>query len=265
MKCKERVKGVSTFGIQRSHAEESDMCPREASAVKMPVVQLAGACSLVPQSPMQEKKRNQSQQHKSRLSLYFAPPVMSPSKNLEIMDSMIKKVDVDVERNTDGRPVNWNGQDWPLEQLAALDVDVSDVWMDDLMVRSMSQCSRLLQPVQTLMLLYGTQTLSTPEGVKAMTLILEKHSGVKRQLRIRQVAETTGHYNPPHNGGRCGDGHDISGGSGVGRGAVGGSGKSLPGYQSRNQNNNNNKNGADGGNRGGYTKYKRRPEEEQKQ
>ncbi|GMF59542.1 unnamed protein product [Phytophthora fragariaefolia] len=68
-----------------------------------------------------------------------------------------------------------------------------------------------------------------------------------------------------HGGGGCGDGRDSRGGCGAGRGAVGGITKSITGYQSRNKNTNNKKKGADGGNRGGYTNYKRRSEEEQKQ
>ncbi|GMF32336.1 unnamed protein product [Phytophthora fragariaefolia] len=168
------------------------------------------------------------------------------------------------------------------EQLAALDADVSDVWMVDLMVRSMSQFSYYNQ-LQTLMLLGGTQTLSTPDEAKSMILILEKNAVVERQLRARHSAETTGHYGTHHGGngrgdvhgsGGRGDGLDGSGrsggrggsggGSGGGRGTGSGSGKPMPGYQNRNQNNSYKQNGTGGGNNCGYTNYERRSEEEQR-
>ncbi|GMF39418.1 unnamed protein product [Phytophthora fragariaefolia] len=53
-----------------------------------------------------------------------APPaqllnrVMSPNKNWATMDSTTKKADV--EWNKDGRPINWNGRDWPLYKRAMM-------------------------------------------------------------------------------------------------------------------------------------------------
>ncbi|KAG6608696.1 Polyketide cyclase/dehydrase [Phytophthora cinnamomi] len=76
------------------------------------------------------------------------------------------------------------------EQLAALD-DVSDIWMVDLMVRSMSQFAYYNQ-LQTLMLLGGTQALRTPEEAEAMILILEKNALVERQLNARNPQSTSG-------------------------------------------------------------------------
>jgi uncharacterized membrane protein YgcG len=102
------------------------------------------------------------------------------------------------------------------EQLAALDADVSDVWMVDLMVRSMSQYSYYNQ-LQTLMLLGGTQTLGTPEEAKAMILILEKNAIVGRQLQARRTADVTGHPGNPRGEGRGGGGSDRGGGGDSGK------------------------------------------------
>ncbi|POM74446.1 Polyketide cyclase/dehydrase [Phytophthora palmivora] len=73
------------------------------------------------------------------------------------------------------------------EQLAALDADVSNVWMVDLMVRSMSQFSYYMcHQLQTLMLLSGTESLSTPQEAKAIILILDKNAVVEKELHARQ-------------------------------------------------------------------------------
>ncbi|POM73838.1 Hypothetical protein PHPALM_9277 [Phytophthora palmivora] len=78
------------------------------------------------------------------------------------------------------------------EQLAALDADMSDVWMVDLMIRSMSQ-QPYYEQLQTLMLLGGIQTLSTPQEAKTMIITLDKNAQVEKHIHTRRELSSEQH------------------------------------------------------------------------
>ncbi|POM65606.1 LOW QUALITY PROTEIN: Hypothetical protein PHPALM_18649, partial [Phytophthora palmivora] len=104
------------------------------------------------------------------------------------------------------------------EQLAALDADVGDVWMVDLMIRSMAQLSYYSQ-LQTMMLMGGIQTVSTPDQAKSLILVLDKNATVEKQLqrhRGNDVQAQRGQHNEGDN-------------------RVGSRGKPMPKYQNHNQ------------------------------
>jgi hypothetical protein len=88
--------------------------------------------------------------------------------------------------------------------------------MVDLMVRSMSQYSYYSQ-LQTLILVGGTQTLSTPEEAKAMILILGKNAIVEKQLQVRRMSDATGQYGKPRGDRNGGGGSERRGGSDGGK------------------------------------------------
>jgi hypothetical protein len=70
------------------------------------------------------------------------------------------------------------------EQLMALDADVSDAWMVDFMVRSISQLP-YYKELKVLMLTSGLRSARTPEQVKSVILVLEKEELVEKQLQSR--------------------------------------------------------------------------------
>ncbi|GMF26134.1 unnamed protein product [Phytophthora fragariaefolia] len=117
------------------------------------------------------------------------------------------------------------------EPLAALVADVSDVWMVDVMVRSMSQFSAATAGH------YGPS-----------------HDGNGRGDVHGSGGRGDGHGGSGRNGGR--------GGSGGGRGTGSGSGKPMPGYLNRNQNDSNKQNGTGGGNDGGHEQQGPAPKQE---
>jgi hypothetical protein len=125
------------------------------------------------------------------------------------------------------------------EQLKALDADVSDAWMVDFMVRSISQLP-YYKELKVLMLTSGLRSARTPEQVKSVILVLEKEELVEKQLQSR-----------------VNNGSGNQGGSGRGNG-----GKQLP-------NSNGDGRGKPSAKTGGGPKpqksYKKRTEEQQRQ
>lgn len=119
-----------------------------------------------------------------------------------------------------------------------MDVNVGDLWMVDLMARSKSQLSYYNQ-LQTMMLMGGVQSMSTPDQAMAMILVLDKNATVEKQLQARSNPEAQ------HNGG---------GGPGSGQG------KPLPKYQNQSK-------PTEGGGRNQKPSgnYKKRTNEEQQQ
>ncbi|POM74133.1 LOW QUALITY PROTEIN: Hypothetical protein PHPALM_8957 [Phytophthora palmivora] len=104
------------------------------------------------------------------------------------------------------------------EQVEALDADVGDVWMVDLMIRSMAQLSYYSQ-LQTMMLMGGIQTVSTPDQAKSLILVLDKNATVEKQLqryRGNDVQAQRGQHNE-------------------GDSRVGSRGKPMPKYQNHSQ------------------------------
>lgn len=67
------------------------------------------------------------------------------------------------------------------EQLAALDADVGDAWMVDILVRSMSQFE-YYQELHTLTLL-GSDQMTTPLGARAMIITLERNAALEREQK----------------------------------------------------------------------------------
>ncbi|KAF4046144.1 gag-polypeptide of LTR copia-type [Phytophthora infestans] len=65
------------------------------------------------------------------------------------------------------------------EQLVVLDADVSDSWIVDFMVRSVSQLP-FYRELRTLMLTGGLHTMKTPDQVKSMILVLDKEELVDK-------------------------------------------------------------------------------------
>ncbi|KAF4031240.1 gag-polypeptide of LTR copia-type [Phytophthora infestans] len=129
------------------------------------------------------------------------------------------------------------------EQLVVLDADVSDSWMVDFMVRSVSQLP-FYRELRTLMLTGGLHTMKTPDQVKSMILVLDKEELVDNQSQVR--------INP--------DVRDEAGGGRQGGRSNGG--KPMPKYQNRNKD----KSTINSGGSQKYSGYfKRRTDEQQRQ
>ncbi|KAG3187319.1 hypothetical protein PC128_g12649 [Phytophthora cactorum] len=120
------------------------------------------------------------------------------------------------------------------EQLAALDAGVEDVWLVDLMFRSMSQLPYYHQQ-QTLMLIGGACTEKSPEETKAVILVLEKNAAVEKRLQARRhskvsLEQTNGGRGGSHGGGRGGE---RSHGRGGGRRGGRVNGKQMPQFHNQ--------------------------------
>ncbi|KAJ8548654.1 hypothetical protein ON010_g11017 [Phytophthora cinnamomi] len=77
----------------------------------------------------------------------------------------------------------------PQEQLLALDTGVSDAWMVDILVRSMSQFE-YYQELHTFTL-FGTAEMTTPLDARAMIIILEQNTALEQEQN-RPSANITG-------------------------------------------------------------------------
>ncbi|KAG4052990.1 hypothetical protein PC123_g11855 [Phytophthora cactorum] len=123
------------------------------------------------------------------------------------------------------------------EQLAALGADVGDLWMGDLMFRSMSQLP-YYHHLQTKMLIGVANTAKSPEEAKALILVLDNNAAVERQPQACRHSEvlleqTNGGRGGNHGGGRGGD---RVHGRGGGRGGSRRNGKQMTQYQNQGRN-----------------------------
>lgn len=117
-------------------------------------------------------KRQNTLLTKFTLSCTLAHQVMRFNSGQEILKNALCRYGADVE----------NHLSYVLslrEQLAALDADVSDAWMVDNLVRSMSQFE-YYQELHTLTLL-GSVQMTTPLDARAMIITLQRNTALERE------------------------------------------------------------------------------------